>query len=87
MSTKFEYFLNSEKPNPFERKQKIPGQLADLILIIFLILFFLPVSVQAQEVTITLPGDVPLVMVRIPAGTFMMGSPEGVRQVQEPMLV
>jgi formylglycine-generating enzyme required for sulfatase activity len=32
-----------------------------------------------QEITVTLPGNVPLVLVRIPAGTFMMGSPASER--------
>ncbi|MEP0775414.1 MAG: hypothetical protein HRF46_13765 [Acidobacteriota bacterium] len=32
-----------------------------------------------QEITVYLPGNVPLVMVRIPAGTFLMGSLESKR--------
>jgi formylglycine-generating enzyme required for sulfatase activity len=35
---------------------------------------------SGQEVTAMLPGDVPLVMVRIPAGTFQMGSPSSERE-------
>ena len=34
---------------------------------------------EGNEVTYTLPGGVPLVMVRIPAGTFQMGSPASER--------
>lgn len=37
-------------------------------------LMFLPLSSFAEEITFMLPGDVPMIMEKIPAGTFMMGS-------------
>ena len=62
---------------PFIKQQRSSRSSA-LILSFFLML--LPLAGLAQdEVTIMLPGDVPLVMVKIPAGTFMMGSPEDER--------
>jgi len=42
-------------------------------------LMFIPLSALGEEVTVMLPGDVPMVLVKVPAGTFMMGSPEGER--------
>jgi len=36
-------------------------------------------AVLAEEVTVMLPGNVPMTLVKVPAGTFMMGSPNGER--------
>jgi formylglycine-generating enzyme required for sulfatase activity len=49
------------------------------ILILAFLFICVPVNGSAEEVTIMLPGDVPMVLVRIPSGTFMMGSPAGER--------
>jgi len=48
-------------------------------LLILLLLFLMPQTVLAEEVTVYLPGNVEMVLVKVPAGTFMMGSPEGER--------
>ena len=50
-----------------------------LFLIMFLALNLMPQTALGQEVTVMLPGDVPMVLVKIPAGTFQMGSPAGER--------
>ena len=51
-----------------------------VILGILLAFMLAPQVVLAQEeVTVMLPGDVPMVLVKVPAGTFMMGSPQGER--------
>jgi formylglycine-generating enzyme required for sulfatase activity len=46
---------------------------------LLLAIILIPQTVLGQEVTVILPGDVPMVLVKIPAGTFLMGSPEDER--------
>ena len=39
----------------------------------------IPAAALCEDVTVMLPGDVPMTLTHIPAGTFMMGSPDGER--------
>jgi hypothetical protein len=36
-------------------------------------------NILAKEVTVVLPGGVPMTLIEVPAGTFLMGSPQGER--------
>jgi formylglycine-generating enzyme required for sulfatase activity len=49
------------------------------LLFLLALILIPPAALAQEEVTVMLPGDVPMVLVKVPAGTFMMGSPEDER--------
>jgi len=49
-----------------------------LVTCLFLV-SLLPQTMVANELTVNLPGGVRMAFVEVPAGVFMMGSPEGER--------
>jgi len=51
------------------------------VMVLVLVILLLPVTAAAapKEITVMLPGDVPMVLVLVPKGSFQMGSPEDER--------
>ena len=48
-------------------------------LVLFSILLLLPQTVWSEEFRVILPGGVPMTLIKVPAGTFLMGSPSDER--------
>jgi formylglycine-generating enzyme required for sulfatase activity len=54
-------------------------RISSFCFVLFLTLFLLPQTIWAEEFRVILPGGIPMTLVKVPAGTFLMGSPSDER--------
>lgn len=54
-------------------------RISSFCFVLFLTLILLPQTIWAEEFRVILPGGIPMTLVKVPAGTFLMGSPSDER--------